>query len=452
MSRSKYVSVGDTGGLILDSKYDDFATNAGLQSIKNEIVSAIEAGNVKVQLSGATIEDGQVRSKLTGTDIILPVRIQGNLVQATSPGLVTQVLKYPDPARPKVSLTTTSIAPNIFAKDAETGREYVTAYGRIRYNDSDGEGDWPIMWTTPEDRKDIRSARRLSNGRILVALKQDAGVFELWASDLSEDTTKTFEKVLEFADGYPYGPWGWDTTHEEILLCSEYMDGNTNRAYMSRDNGLTWEKIFQGPDPTDGRFHIHSLAYDPYHSTIWIVTGDGKYRNIYYSYDWGNVWHTMWPEGTGSEPGRPIQGLSISVMPHCILFGTDSKPDGIWRLQKKWRRGSYPKYTAEDLEYVYAVYEENRPGISQIFHSPVVVDGIHYHATWTSTNDRLCSHIIATPDGEHFYDVYKSKPFTQQHSGVRFLTTDGKALIGAYRDEDNRNKRFYMPLPDWKAI
>ena len=78
MSRSKYVSVGDSGGLILDGKYDDFATNAGLQSVKNEIVSAIEAGNVKVQLSGATIEDGQVRSKLTGTDIILPVRIQGN--------------------------------------------------------------------------------------------------------------------------------------------------------------------------------------------------------------------------------------------------------------------------------------------------------------------------------------------------------------------------------------
>src|SRR5690554_4511630 len=65
MSRSKYVSVGDTGGLILDSKYDDFATNAGLQIIKNEILSAIEAGNVKVQLSG---QDGALEVTLTGSN------------------------------------------------------------------------------------------------------------------------------------------------------------------------------------------------------------------------------------------------------------------------------------------------------------------------------------------------------------------------------------------------
>ena len=43
MSRSKYVSVGDTGGLILDSKYDDFVTNAQLESklggIENRLVA-----------------------------------------------------------------------------------------------------------------------------------------------------------------------------------------------------------------------------------------------------------------------------------------------------------------------------------------------------------------------------------------------------------------------------
>lgn len=43
MSRSKYVSVGDTGGLILDSKYDDFVTNAQLESMLGSIENRLVA-------------------------------------------------------------------------------------------------------------------------------------------------------------------------------------------------------------------------------------------------------------------------------------------------------------------------------------------------------------------------------------------------------------------------
>ena len=62
MSRSKYVSVGDTGGLILDSKYDDFVTNAQLESmlggIENRLVALeqkLTDGSQKVQLSGTFV-------------------------------------------------------------------------------------------------------------------------------------------------------------------------------------------------------------------------------------------------------------------------------------------------------------------------------------------------------------------------------------------------------------
>ena len=65
MSRSKYVSVGDTGGLILDSKYDDFATDAKLEQLKSELelvkseLQTIKAnqlsGDQKVQLSGTIV-------------------------------------------------------------------------------------------------------------------------------------------------------------------------------------------------------------------------------------------------------------------------------------------------------------------------------------------------------------------------------------------------------------
>ena len=74
MSRSKYVSVGDTGGLILDSKYDDFVTNAQLESklggIENRLVALeqkLTDGSQKVQLSGTIVELGLLADRPTAT-------------------------------------------------------------------------------------------------------------------------------------------------------------------------------------------------------------------------------------------------------------------------------------------------------------------------------------------------------------------------------------------------
>ena len=74
MSRSKYVSVGDTGGLILDSKYDDFVTNAQLESklggIENKLVALeqkLTDGSQKVQLSGTIVELGLLADRPTAT-------------------------------------------------------------------------------------------------------------------------------------------------------------------------------------------------------------------------------------------------------------------------------------------------------------------------------------------------------------------------------------------------
>ena len=77
MSRSKYVSVGDTGGLILDSKYDDFATDAKLEQLKSELelvkseLQTIKAnqlsGDQKVQLSGNDVVIGLLADRPTAT-------------------------------------------------------------------------------------------------------------------------------------------------------------------------------------------------------------------------------------------------------------------------------------------------------------------------------------------------------------------------------------------------
>jgi len=74
MSRSKYVSVGNTGGLILDSKYDDFVTNAQLESklggIENKLVALeqkLTDGSQKVQLSGTFVKLGLLADRPTAT-------------------------------------------------------------------------------------------------------------------------------------------------------------------------------------------------------------------------------------------------------------------------------------------------------------------------------------------------------------------------------------------------
>ena len=98
MSRSKYVSVGGTGGLILDSKYDDFATNAGLQSIKNEIVSVIEAGNISTVIAGS---DVAVPVDLQYHDLTNPIPVSINKRLVDSIVYLDQI----DPSTPPYAQT-----------------------------------------------------------------------------------------------------------------------------------------------------------------------------------------------------------------------------------------------------------------------------------------------------------------------------------------------------------
>ena len=67
MSRSKYVSVGDTGGLILDSKYDDFATDAKLEQLKSEL----ELVKSELQTIKANQLSGDQKVQLSGNDVVI---------------------------------------------------------------------------------------------------------------------------------------------------------------------------------------------------------------------------------------------------------------------------------------------------------------------------------------------------------------------------------------------
>ena len=222
------------------------------------------------------------------TKIILPNARQIN-------NLIEYNISYPEPIRPQAEIRTLSVSGILFAKDKETGRLYSYDNGGLRYSTDDG-----VLFTKFWDTTDkenigtILSAKRLSNGRILVVISRVGQILELWASDLAEDSTKTFTKVHDFQYGNPLNTWGWDTRTESVLLMSEYKstpdatDGTNARfAYMSLDNGLTWQQIFEGP--SNKMFHIHSIGYDPYHNTIYIVSGDSVYSNLHYSYDFGKT-------------------------------------------------------------------------------------------------------------------------------------------------------------------
>lgn len=381
------------------------------------------------------------------TKIILPNARQIN-------NLIEYNISYPEPIRPQAEIRTLSVSGILFAKDKETGRLYSYDNGGLRYSTDDG-----VLFTKFWDTTDkenigtILSAKRLSNGRILVVISRVGQILELWASDLAEDSTKTFTKVHDFQYGNPLNTWGWDTRTESVLLMSEYKstpdatDGTNARfAYMSLDNGLTWQQIFEGP--SNKMFHIHSIGYDPYHNTIYIVSGDSVYSNLHYSYDFGKTWKKVW-EDDGS---MPTQFLTIIAMPHCVLFGSDGSPDGIFRLDKNWRKGEYHTIVPEDIKCAYRIDPRNDGTFYQIVHSPLYIDGAYYFATWTSLSVETQAYIVGTKDGYHFYDLFVSKPLSYANFGIRSLFTDGKELIGSWRDGVGSNDMIKLSLPTWQKL
>jgi hypothetical protein len=389
MSRSKYVSVGNTGGLILDGKYDDFATNAGLQSIKNEIVSAIEASNVNT----------------TGRQKLYPAsNLQFEMIPARSMSVIAIDFK-------------------------NDGFSYGIDHGWIARSD-DG-------WQTKENGVSFASlgvgvANRLcrwSDGTFC-AVTDACKVITF--DDLSGTNTKV---NLDIGDkpASSINASFWEDGVNRIVLLGDYEQGTSYppKLYMSLDGGETFTVILEGKALPSGNNHWHATCYDRFSGTIWASQGDGGSATTYFSTDLGSTWiEVSLKEGKHSSYAQPTL---ILPFPNRMVFGRDG--GGIPPGLDEWVRDGKnitpsnvflpePALEFKDTYGSHTYY----PSLSYTAVFPLNPLVAYVSFPYRSSDKQEISFIFATGDGgESWHSVYAGlkKMIVRGTDGVNLFCTNG---------------------------
>lgn len=192
----------------------------------------------------------------------------------------------------------------------------------------------------------LQAIRELDNGELIVSTNRDETVgrkAKLWLStgyQRSNPTAATWTEVLEA--GAPQAnfnnSWGLHV-YQNIVVAGEYGlrgEDGARRVYLSEDYGQTFALVFDQKNVTatnpDNQpewtqsGHVHTAAWDPYWSRLWVVVGDSPSTATYYSDDKGQTWHYV--EGSGG-PSPAVQYTGIMPLPDMVIFGSDRAPNGV---------------------------------------------------------------------------------------------------------------------------
>jgi hypothetical protein len=279
----------------------------------------------------------------------------------------------------------------------------------------------------------ISGCRDLDNGELLVATGNAGGPGALWVSS-KQQTEWTKVLVTSSANAFIFNQWSL-SAHKNVVVASEYggktPPDNARKVYLSRDFGRTWTEILDlGQVP---RAHTHGCAFDPFYDRIWVTTGDSPHEAILYSDDWGKTWVTV---------SREYKVTSIVVLPQCVLFGTDSSPNGVLRYTREGKcippvlEVAYRIDESPSLTYCSQLaFQGRQPGAPVYF--PYLV------SAKTGKNSGL---IIATLDGFSFFEVYRASDGYEAQNGFFNLlgpTSSGK-LIGLFNDGKQPSRSLFI--------
>ncbi|MCM3387355.1 hypothetical protein M3649_04300 [Ureibacillus chungkukjangi] len=292
-----------------------------------------------------------------------------------------------------------------------------------RYNDL--TDTWDQVLTAPLQPHLVLS---LDNGELLFACRH-VTTDDFSRVYVTKNNQTSFVEVLTSGKaGISFSNDFGKSTYGNIVLVSEYgTQGLAHKVYLSDDYGNTFREIFDlanyAPNPTTA--HVHGVAYDPYWARIWIVNGDNPNNNIYWSDDMGVTW-----ENTGTVN----QLLNVMPMQNCILFGSDSVPYAIYRMDRGVKTDKpelkiahiYAEDTYGHLSYFpKTIYkrDENSPVIINISpeKSSLAADGT-YTDVWA----------LATYDGYNFYEIFRGDPVSENNdtSMLCYLPTkNNKAVV-----------------------
>lgn len=266
--------------------------------------------------------------------------------------------------------------------------------------------DYGVTWTAltrPWTTGTVRLFKRLSNGSLIVAVLDvdGTGLNKVYVSDVNE---LNFVEKITYAKGYA-DPWGGYSAYDNIVVLMPYvtqprLSTDEIKMYLSFDFGVTFKEIFSAPT-LDG-WHNHDIAYDPYDDIIWMVSGDGsKHNNVYYTFDHGDKWYTLWDIGK-----CPYQFTNIACLPDAIVFGLDDvAKHGMYALPRLSTKSEYrtwsdlakPAYLVRPTVDLAAAVPSTKPAVRyDIPDVPTM-----YMAARVETAE-----LIATKNGRDYYTIW----------------------------------------------
>lgn len=332
---------------------------------------------------------------LSGT-YATPVR--AGQIGRTSAGKITPAARrkvyVPAPSSLSATLTQATVNPIWLSDDGATLYGYS---GLTLYKSTDDGATWASVHAFPAT---VQGCRTLANGELIVSVWDGTNPGELWVSSAG-----AWRQVLTTSVGTAVfdGHWGISASRTGgRVMAGEYgtkISGGAasapRYAYLSSDYGQTWTTVFDLGDVNDG--HVHGVGVDDYRGWLWVVTGDSVNRSMRFSTDAGVTWKVI-SQGLGTP-----QPVGVLPLPECVLFGTDSTPNGILRV---WMDGNDDPAS---MEVDTAIVVEDQTSLATLLgqpfrrgeDQPVIIpfvrstngparllvsrDGVDFHEVWTDT-------------------------------------------------------------------
>lgn len=247
--------------------------------------------------------------------------LNSNLIKLQQPKKLPKL-----PIISNVNIKKTSVN---YVQDFQNGLFYGT-YGVNIFTSPDG-GTWTPVASIPSSETTNRIIEHLfktDTGRLVVCC-YGGDVF------ISSESG-VFGSTPSFSSGTFNHNWG-TTRHANVIGFTTYevagLDaGQKHEAWLSVDNGATFQKIFDNsvitdakfPPLTDTRTHLHDIEYDPYTGRIWIWAGDFDAQSLYYSDTMGASWELF-------GNARKIAGNATQLVSnqYGLALGADTYGGGL---------------------------------------------------------------------------------------------------------------------------
>ena len=322
----------------------------------------------------------------------------------------------------------------------------------------DGGITWQEIWEKGPTNIGWGIITQNPNENECVLLQASQGVIKK-STDLANKLQTGWQDVLTLNGGYISASFGWDLQDNNIFL-STYGTHNVANpprwAYRSKDYGSTWNIIFEKQiiDMAEPAFfHIHDISYDPWTSRIWIITGDTKNAQVYYSDNNGAKWNEVY------EVGKIQQFTTVIPLHDRVIFGSDSYPNGVSVLLKSAPEKEQ-EVKASDILPVYTAnkFSENfrgnyaiKPNIDRNVYAKQYPYLLIMPFTGGTTNEHPIR-ILASPDGEFWFEIFREDYIGAFGGAISYCVGPLNGKIYSRIISVGHNHLWETDMPNWIEV